>query len=467
MSEKTKLVCLGDSVATNYKLKVRSNTFSELLGRRLGLEADNYAKPGAGTGEILSSLYDNENTIQSVKDAKIILIVCGSNNVLVRGLIAMANAINLPMDWRMPGKVMEELAGNPIKALKMVAALNSKDAKASIMEGVDSYITDIPKLIDRIRELNDEAIVLVSTVYILSDVSRNVVYKVTTKSMAEVADALNNWVKNNLPQKGIIIADIAKELREYRGDKELSNLPENDFHLSDDGHIFVYRYMYDLLKEKHPELATTEDPTIIHERKRKKVVEDNTATEKDIDKQLEELIIKTVDREDLVYDKDKQFCQMGLITPEVFAICGAVEKTYFGGAEKIDLPQLNYPAYLKPSFFKAYIEGKERESILLHKDLLAHYSSPEEKAELERNDSISMQTIKKHIYNYLQDDMVKITDDSSYFGDLHMNCADWFNAMNPAEAELNMSFEAAKGPDYETVTLKQIADAAEKVRQSM
>ena len=178
MSEKTKLVCLGDSVATNYKLKVRSNTFSELLGRRLGLEADNYAKPGAGTGEILSSLYDNENTIQSVKDAKIILIVCGSNNVLVRGLIAMANAINLPMDWRMPGKVMEELAGNPIKALKMVAALNSKDAKANIMEGVDSYITDIPKLIDRIRELNDEAIVLVSTVYILSDVSRNVVYKV-------------------------------------------------------------------------------------------------------------------------------------------------------------------------------------------------------------------------------------------------------------------------------------------------
>ena len=142
----------------------------------------------------------NDEIIENIRKSKVVVIACGTNNVLVKGLTIMGEAAGFDISsWRLLPKIVEAIRTNPVKALKMVAALNSHEAKENIMVGVKAYEDDMPLLIDRIHELNKDAIILVTTVYTMSDVSRSVVYKITTKSQSEIADSLNNWMKDNLP----------------------------------------------------------------------------------------------------------------------------------------------------------------------------------------------------------------------------------------------------------------------------
>ena len=73
-----------------------------------------------------------------------------------------------------------------------------------------------------------------------------------------------------------------------------------------------------------------------------------------------------------------------------------------------------------------------------------------------------MKVLKKHLYAYLGDDMIKLDRDTSYFATLHMNYVDWYNAMRPAEVEINMRLEPARVPSPETATLGEIAEFAER-----
>ena len=461
----TKLVCLADSVGTNYKMKVRTNTFSELLGRRLGLETHNYATPGATTGYLLGYLKDNDEIIENIRKSKVVVIACGTNNVLVKGLTIMGEAAGFDISsWRLLPKIVEAIRTNPVKALKMVAALNSHEAKENIMVGVKAYEDDMPLLIDRIHELNKDAIILVTTVYTMSDVSRSVVYKITTKSQSEIADSLNNWMKDNLPSMDVEVVDIAHAFRQYRGEEELSNLEENDIHLSDAGHLFVYHLMYDEIIKKHPEFTCEEGDDVVQVRKiKEKKKEDNDTNHNNIHEQVKELFERTLNRDDFVYDENKQLLQMGISLMEILDISRNIEKQFFNGEEVLQMPTYNLQTCIKPQYYIDYIEGKQKRSILEHLDDLKHYSSIEEKKEAESKDSAGLKIIKEEIYKYLIDDMVAIEEDYTFFKQLDMNYIDWADVMYALEEKLNASLDRARTPDPESVTLKQIAQDIEKI----
>ena len=461
--ENNKLVCLADSVGTNYKMKVRTNTFSELLGRRLGLETHNYATPGATTGYLLGYLKENDEIIENVKKAKVILIACGTNNVLTKGLLIMGEAGGFDISsWRLLPKIVEAIRTNPIKALKMVNALNSHEAKENIMTGVTTYENDMPLLIDKIHELNKDAIILATTVYTMSDISKSVVYKVTTKSQSEIADSLNNWMKNNLPSMGVEVIDVAHALKDYHGEVELSNLEENDIHLSDAGHMFVYRLMYDEIVKNHPELACEEGEDVIQVRKRKEDKKDNKV-EEGIHSKVKELFERTLNRDDFVYDENKQLLQMGISLMEILDISRNIEIQFFNGEEVLEMPTYNLQTCIKPQYYIDYIEGKQKRSILEHLSDLKHYSSIEEKKEAEAKDSEGMKMIREYIYKYLKDDMVVVEEDYTFFKDLDMNYVDWASVLFSIETALNLSLDRARTPDPESVSLGSIAKDIEKV----
>ena len=461
---KNKLVCLADSVGTNYKMKVRTNTFSELLGRRLGLQTHNYATPGATTGYLLGYLKENDEIIENVKNAKVVVIACGTNNVLTKGLLIMGEAGGFDVtSWRLLPKIVEAIRTNPVRTLKMVNALNSHEAKENIMTGVKAYEEDMPLLIDKIHELNKDVIILVTTVYTMSDVSKSIVYKITTKSQSEIADSLNNWMKDNLLDMSVEIVDIAHAFKNYHGNEELSNLNEDDIHLSDAGHLFVYRMMYDEIVKNHPELACEETDDVIQVRKRKEVKKGSDIVENNIHTQVKELFEKTLNRDDFVYDENKQLLQMNISLMEILDISRNIEIQFFNGEEVLQMPTYNLQTCIKPQYYIDYIEGKQKRSILEHLDDLKHYSSIEEKQEDENKDSAGMKMIREHIYNYLKDDMVKIEDDYTFFKDLDMNYIDWADVIFSIEAELNLSLDKARTPDPESVTLKEIARVIEKV----
>jgi acyl carrier protein len=75
-----------------------------------------------------------------------------------------------------------------------------------------------------------------------------------------------------------------------------------------------------------------------------------------------------------------------------------------------------------------------------------------------------MRLLRNNIYEYLGDDMIKVTSDMTFFGDLQMNHVDWYNVLYPAEVELNMRLDPAKSPSPEAITLGEIADFVEKHR---
>ena len=466
-NEKNKLVCLADSVGTNYKLKVRTNTFSELLGRRLGLETYNYATPGATTGYLLSYLKDNDEIIENIKNSKVVVIACGTNNVLVSGLLIMGEAGGFDISsWRLLPKIVETIRTNPVKALKMVNALNSREAKEKIMEGVKAYEEDMPLLIDRIYQLNPEAIILATTIYTMCDVSKSIVYKITLKSQSEIADSLNDWMKDNLPQMDVEVVDIADYFRQHHGEDEFSNLNENDVHLSDAGHLHVYHLLYDAIIKKHPELICEEGPDVIQVRKRKEKIQVEDKDENDVHRQLKELFERTLNRDDFIYDENKQLLQMDITMMELIDINRNIEIQFFNGEEVLKMPFYNLETCITPKYMIDCIEGRQKKSILEHIDDLEHYSSIEEKKEAESKDSFGLKIIREHIYNYLKDDMVKVEEDYTFFNQLDMDYIDWAEIIYSLETELNLSLDRARTPDPESVTLKEIAKDIEKICKS-
>lgn len=459
--DRNKLVCLGDSSGSNYKLNVRSNTFSELLARRLGLEVMNYSVPGATTGYQCVFLRDNEELIDAVRDAKVVVLACGANNILQTGLEHMGRAVGIDVNsWRVLPHVLDALK-NPVKAVKMASALNSKEARREVGDGVEAFRRDLPALIDRIHELNSDAIIVAMNIYTMSDLSNSPVYKVITKPQSAYTDEMNSFMKEYLPGEGVILADVAAELRAYKGDEELSHLKDGDVHLTDAGHLFMYNCLYDIISKAHPELAREEGPDVIHVRKRRTREERlaaKAAAQSEDSLRLRELTERVINRDDLDYEDDKQYVDMGLTPMAVVDIAKAVEKEFFDGRELLELPAYDYPATLRPRFFLDYLEGKDIPSVKGHAADLPHYGSAEEKQEAESSDSDVMKILKKHIYAYLEDDMVRLDRDTSYFGTLRMNYSDWYQSMYPAEVELNMRFDPARSPSPETVTLGEIED---------
>ena len=148
---------------------------------------------------------------------------------------------------------------------------------------------------------------------------------------------------------------------------------------------------------------------------------------------------------------------------EILDISRNIEIQFFNGEEVLEMPTYNLQTCIKPQYYIDYIEGKQKKSILDHLSDLKHYSSIEEKKEAETKDSEGMKMIKEHIYKYLNDDMVKIEEDYTFFRELDMNYVDWASVLFSIETELNLSLDRARTPDPEAVTLGQIAQDIERV----
>jgi hypothetical protein len=286
---------------------------------------------------------------------------------------------------------------------------------------------------------------------------------------------MNSWMTDTLHQKSVIIADFAGTLRDYRGPEELSNIKHNDIHLSDSGHILAYHTIYDALIGHYPEYSCDEGPDVIQTRSRKTreerlssrntgVSSTSSAHGSDPAEAVRSIIERVAEADDFVYDENKQMLEMGLSVLETVEAARTIEKEFFGGREIIQLPAYDYPPCIRPTFFIDLLKGKTRESILGHTEDLIRYESEDEKAAVESNDSAPMRLLRNNIYEYLGDDMIKVTSDMTFFGDLQMNHVDWYNVLYPAEVELNMRLDPAKSPSPEAITLGEIADFVEKHR---
>ena len=455
--EKTKLVCLGDSIGTNYKLKVRSNTFSDLLGRRLGLEVCNYSTPAITAGMILERLSKDEKMIQDVKDALIVVIAVGSNNLLRGTMQLIAEAAGIEQSMRMVNKIVDAIKRNPAVTLKMITAMNSQKMKDAAANNVASYKTDIAALIDRIHELNSKAIILAPTLYTMNDIGHSFIYSAFSKPTAPYFDEVNEYIRTKLPAKGVIVIELAQAFRNYDGDEDLSNLKENDFHLSDFGHIYTYRQLYDHLIDVHPELACQEGNNVIEQRKVRKTwkKEDGAYGSSKYSPIVREIVEKNSYNEIKDYDENKQFAQMGVSGMEIFDIGREIEKTVLDNKTEIPIP---FSVYIKPTYFTDYLDGKMKPSILERLDKLPHYASQQEKAAAIADESETMHTLRNIVYELLNDDMLVLDRDTICMKTLDMDLFTWTRIINRIETITRKNMGSLLSGDMENVSLGQIAD---------
>lgn len=455
--EKTKLVCLSDSIGTNYKLKVRSNTFSDLLGRRLGLEVCNYSTPAITAGMILERLCKEEKMIQDVKDALVIVIAVGSNNLLRGTMQLIVEAAGIEQSMRMVNKIVDAIKRNPAVTLKMITAMNSQKMKDAAAANVENYKSDMSRLVDRVYELNSDAIILAPTLYTMNDIGHSFIYSAFSKPTVPYFNEVNEYIRTKLPAKGVIVLELAQAFRAYDGEEELSNLKENDFHLSDFGHLFTYRQLYDHLVALHPELACEEGGNVIEERKVRKVwkKEDESYGSSRYSPIVREIIEKTSYNEIRDYDENKQFAQMGVSPMEIYDIGREIEKTVLDNKVEIPIP---FCAYIKPTYFTDYLDGKLKPSISERLDKLPHYASSQEKAAAIADESTTMHTLRNIVYELLNDDMLVLDRDTICMKTLDMDLFMWTRIINRIETITRKNMGSLLSGDMENVSLGQIAD---------
>lgn len=134
-TENTKFVLLGDSIAFGTGVSnPEVNSYGALISQANGYSYENYSVPGHTTAAMITRL-QNEEVVTGVADADIIAVSIGGNNFLLSGLMEM---------------IMEALVKNDY---------------AKINEVVNEIYSEFNRVIDRIKEINPEAELLMQTLY--------------------------------------------------------------------------------------------------------------------------------------------------------------------------------------------------------------------------------------------------------------------------------------------------------------
>jgi len=165
--EEIKLVALGDSIARGYGLETpNKQSFPALLSKVIGTSLENidvdyanHAVDGMKTSELLQQL---ENREISVADADIVTLCIGANNILGPFTEFMSELGVFGGDNQTSAVSPSALTGlfDQINAL-----LESEEFVSKMNEGVSAVLSDLPAIIDQIKEQAPNAVVAVMTVY--------------------------------------------------------------------------------------------------------------------------------------------------------------------------------------------------------------------------------------------------------------------------------------------------------------
>lgn len=259
-----KVVLYGDSVGCNYRLRVRANTYTDLLARRLQKPVALDYISGANSTLVLNCLTSDEVRISHLKTAEIVVLSVGGNNVLVAFLMAMIRALDLgPIGAKTMKEIAKKFRRDKLAAVKVVRELLGKKTKEDAMAGVEIFKNEFPAIISKIKEINPEAIIIVHNVYNPFNAAGSLFYRVMGKPMGKYMTLLNIIIAETHAESGFLLADVENMFELYKGDQDLTYIKEKDMHLTAFGHISIYRVLYDTLVKAYPQYKCEETRNVI------------------------------------------------------------------------------------------------------------------------------------------------------------------------------------------------------------
>ncbi len=238
---------LGDSISTGYGLAATEKGFADIVTSTLGYEMTNKAIDGNTAAGIYAQLTnaDTKETMDAlIKDAEFITISCGGNDLMGALYAEVAAKYNAVADPDITAEDVPVIMSNNsdsryfsvlIQANTVISSFSTTD---SFSAALSSFRTNIGKVVDYIRSLNEDATVIVLTQYnpYISFGATNAIYLGIESGVQE----LNSVIKTEKTH-GYIVADVYTEFSGSQSNLCNATLsPMNlDFHPNAAGHAAI------------------------------------------------------------------------------------------------------------------------------------------------------------------------------------------------------------------------------------
>ena len=169
ISEQDTYVALGDSISTGHRLEdIENNLFVHKIEKEYELDLTNLAVNGMDSTIMLNLLKsEGEDGItyrENIKNADLITISMGGNNLLQPLMTMVKEGLNLPSDanTEMIESVIKE---NQSVLFEIFTAIQSPEKVKILNSNVEVFATEFPRIIKTIKELNPNAEIMIQTVY--------------------------------------------------------------------------------------------------------------------------------------------------------------------------------------------------------------------------------------------------------------------------------------------------------------
>ncbi|MBR4852397.1 MAG: SGNH/GDSL hydrolase family protein [Clostridia bacterium] len=230
------VVFFGDSIAAGYGLADEENErYSSLIAAEYGCTVYNYAVSGDDGKDLLELL--SEGNCEHLKDATVIVLSIGANNVL-----KAADALIPYYEALQNGTAPE--------------TFDVTEVMSEVAQGIDRFKTELPQIIQALREVNADAKIIFQTVY--NPYRDFTEFKVEqngfTLSFAAVSASsvisLNDVIENGAEANGYTVCEVYTPFKEYEGNL-INALPDGsnvDPHPNKEGHKLLAELVADAVK---------------------------------------------------------------------------------------------------------------------------------------------------------------------------------------------------------------------------
>lgn len=256
LQEKKLCIAFGDSIASGYGIDNVNQTYPAIIAKRFGLYCENNAVSGDRSADMLAVIANTP----SVKDAALITISIGGNDLIMSKDIVLAKAVNDRMQaMGLPTQSVQKLIREiNIEGVFKGSAINFETIDKDIEAIFSSLRQNLSGSVKLLRSVNADAAIIVQTLY--NPYINNPEYQIFGFDVGTLIDEyirkINETyyaVQSEL-ENTFIIADVASGMN---GNSEYF-YTSWDFHPTAKGHAYVAEVIGDIYGKSVKTEATTE-----------------------------------------------------------------------------------------------------------------------------------------------------------------------------------------------------------------
>jgi len=255
ISEDDTYVALGDSISTGHKLEDKNNLFVNKIEKTYNLDLTNLAKNGMDSTIMLNLLKsegkDGITYRENIKNADLITISMGGNNLLQPLLGLIKEGLKLPSDA--DAKIIElAIKNNPNAFVEIFTDLKNNPENAQILKyNLEVFATEFPQIINTIKTLNPNTEIIIQTVYNPFNDAKEFL------DLANIIDPFFQAMNKTISEGSVLgyeVVDVYADFKSNDSQVPLTNMEEFDVHPNKAGNEVIFNAHKKILDKEENEI---------------------------------------------------------------------------------------------------------------------------------------------------------------------------------------------------------------------